>query len=82
MKLLLNIILLPFLPLRLAWKWSEGTTLKASGIIIKRDRFGREVPGEKYRGCLPRLIGTAFIAGILYGLIGWGIISLIEMSQK
>lgn len=81
MKLLLNLILLPLLPLRLAWKWSEGTTLKSSGIFTKRDRFGREV-ADKYNGCLPRLIGTVIIAGILYGLIGYGIRSLIEMFQK
>ena len=27
MRLLLNIILLPFLPLRLAWKWSTGAKI-------------------------------------------------------
>ena len=64
MNIIKNIILLPFLPLRLAWKWSSEAKLNGQP-----------------SGCA-HVIGTIIVAGILYGLIGWGIMSLVEMFNK
>lgn len=64
MGIIKNIILLPFLPLRLAWKWSSETKINGQA-----------------GGCA-HVIGTIIISVILYGLIGWGIMSLIEMFNK
>ena len=64
MGIIKTIILLPFLPLRLAWKWSSGA----------------EMNGQQ-NGCA-HVIGTVIVAGILYGLIGWGVMSLVEMFNK
>lgn len=58
-KIFLEIILLPFLPIRLGWKWSAGCTAKFSD------------GGES--SFLGRIIGTVLIAGVLYSLIGSGI---------
>ena len=60
MGIIKSIILLPFLPLRLAWKWSSETKLNGQG-----------------GGCA-HAIGFLIVAVLLYGLIGWGIMSLIE----
>jgi len=64
MGIIKNIILLPLLPLRLAWKWSGDSAIN----------------GQK-SGCA-HVLGTVIVAGILYGLIGWGIMSLVEMFNK
>ena len=64
MNIIKNIILLPLLPLRLAWKWSGGT----------------EINGQQ-NGCA-HVIGCVIVAGILYGLIGWGIQALIGVFSK
>lgn len=64
MNIIKNIILLPFLPLRLAWKWSSGAKIN-----------GQE------GGCA-HVIGALIGAVILYGLIGWGITSLVEKFSK
>ena len=64
MNIIKNIILLPFLPIKLAWKWSSET----------------QVNGQA-GGCA-HVIGFLIVTVILYGLIGWGIMSLIEMFNK
>lgn len=64
MGLIKNIILLPFLPLRLAWKWSGGSAING------------------HQNMFAHLIGTVIVAGILYSLIGWGIMSLVDKFAK
>ena len=64
MNIIKNIILLPLLPLRLAWKWSGGS----------------EINGQK-SGCA-HVLGAVIVAGIIYGLIGWGIMAIVEMFNK
>ena len=64
MNIVKNILLLPFLPLRLAWKWSGGAAIN-----------------DQQNGCA-HVIGTVIVAVILYGLIGWGIVSLVEVFSK
>lgn len=64
MGIVKNIILLPFLPLRLAWKWTAGAEINGSQHV------------------LAHLIGTVIVAGILYSLIGWGIMSLVDKFVK
>lgn len=82
MKILKNIILLPFLPLRLAWKWSSGAKATSSGALWnKKDENGNDIIIEK-GGCLPRLLGTIIIAGILYSGIIKGGIFLFEKFFK
>lgn len=78
-KIIANILLLPFLPIRLGWRWSSGAKVSTKGALFNRhDRDGNEIYVEK-GGCLPRLIGTAIIAGILYSLIGWGLQKILPM---
>ena len=82
MKIIKSILLLPFLPLRLAWRWSSGAKVTSGGALWnEKDENGNDIILEK-GGCLPRLLGTVIIAGILYALIGWGIMSLVEVFQK
>ena len=64
MNIIKNILLLPFLPLRLAWKWSGGAAING-----------------QQNGCA-HVIGTVIVAAILYGLIGWGIMALVNMFSK
>ena len=64
MNIIKNIILLPLLPLRLAWKWSGDT----------------KINGQK--SGFAHVIGCVIVAGILYGLIGCGIETLVEMFSK
>ena len=64
MSIIKNVILLPLLPLRLAWKWSSGAAMNGQP-----------------NGCA-HLIGCLIIAGIMYGLIGWGIMALVNMFGK
>lgn len=64
-KLLKFIILLPILPIRLGWKWSEGAKISHT----YRDgkiKNGRIVYSEEGDPFLGRLIGTAIIAGLMY----------------
>lgn len=77
MKVLLNIILLPLLPLRLAWRWTGGA--KASWTT--KDRYGRDVV-MKQGGCLPHVLGTLVIAGLLYAIIGVCIQKVMEVVAK
>ena len=82
MGIIKNIILLPFLPLRLAWRWSSGAKATTAGALWnKKDAYGNDIVHES-GGCLPRLLGTVIIAGILYGLIGWGVMSLVEVVKR
>ena len=82
MGIIKSIILLPFLPLRLAWRWSSGTKVTTSSALWnKKDALGNDVVQE-YGGCLPRLLGTVIIASILYGFIGWVIMNLVEVFTK
>ena len=64
MNIIKNIILLPFLPISLAWKWSSGAAMNGQP-----------------NGCA-HVIGFLIVAGILYGLIGWGIMALVNMFSK
>ena len=41
---------------------------------------GAAINGQQ-NGCA-HVIGCVIVAGILYGLIGWGIMSLVEMFNK
>lgn len=78
-KIIANILLLPFLPLRLGWRWSAGAKVSTQGGLFNRyDRDGNEIYVEK-GGCVPRLIGTVIIAGILYSFIGWGLQKILPM---
>ena len=82
MKIIKNIILLPFLTLRLAWKWSGGTKVTSGGALWnKKDEYGNDIVIEK-GGCLPRILGTIIIAGILYAVIIQGGIFLFEKFFK
>ena len=82
MGIVKTILLLPLLPLRLAWKWSSGAKATSSGALWnKKDEFGNDIVIEK-GGCLPRLMGTVIIAAILYSLIGWAIMSIVQIFQK
>ena len=89
MKIIKNIILLPFLPLRLAWRWSGGAKITSAGAKItsagalwnKKDEDGNDIVIEK-GGCLPRLLGTIIIAGILYAAIIHGCIYLFDKYFK
>ena len=82
MKILKSIVLLPFLPLRLAWKWSNGAKATTAGALWnKKDANGNDIIIEK-GGCLPRLLGTIIIAGILYSGIIKGGIFLFEKLNK
>lgn len=73
MKIMKRILLLPVLPIYLGWKWSSGAKATSAGALFsKKDALGREIIVE-HGGCLPRLIGTAIIAGILYSLVVWGV---------
>lgn len=58
-----NIILLPFLPIRLGWKWGREAKIRFSG--SKRDAFGNIIY-EEVGGCLPRLVSTFISAGLMY----------------
>lgn len=62
-KIVLEVLLLPFLPIRLGWKWSAGFTVK----------FGSG-GGSSFLG---RIVGTVLIAGVLYSLIGSGINAIV-----
>lgn len=64
MGVIKNILLLPFLPLRLAWRWSSEA--KINGV----------------QNGFAHLLGTIIIAVILYSLIGWGIMTLIDVFSK
>ena len=78
-KIIANTLLLPFLPIRLGWRWSSGSKVTTKGALWnKHDRDGNEIYVEK-GGCLPRLIGTAIIAGILYSIIGWGLLKILTI---
>ena len=82
MKIIKNIILLPFLPLRLAWRWSGGAKITSAGALWnKKDEDGNDIVIEK-GGCLPRLLGTIIIAGILYAAIIHGCIYLFDKYFK
>ena len=59
MNIIKNIIMLPFLPIRLAWKWSAATAING-----------------QQNGCA-HVIGFLIVTGILYGLIGWGIMKIL-----
>ncbi len=56
--------MLPFLPIKLAWKWTSGAQING-----QQNGFAH-------------FIGFLIVAGILYSLIGWGIMSLIDMFTK
>ena len=78
-KIIANIFLLPLLPIRLGWRWSTGAKVTTKGALWnKHDRDGNEIYVEK-GGRLPRLIVTAIIAGILYSIIGWGLLKILPM---
>lgn len=66
MKLLKNIILLPFLPIRLGWRWSAGAKMKTNN-------------GQEVDSAFARLIGTVIIAGLLYSAVGFGISKVVGM---
>lgn len=59
------IILFPFLPLKWAWQWSGGSTISSGS-------------GES-GGFFAHLIGFLIIAGILYSVIGWGIMKVLSL---
>ena len=64
MGIMKNIVMLPFLPIKLAWKWTSGAQING-----QQNGFAH-------------FIGFLIVAGILYSLIGWGIMSLIDMFTK
>lgn len=79
LKILKEVVLLPFLPIRLGWRWSEGAKMSTKGALFnKHDEFGNEIYVEK-GGCLPRLMATAIVAGILYYGIAVGIRKILPM---
>lgn len=82
MGIVKNILLLPFLPLRLAWRWSGGAKITTAGALWnKKDAYGNDIVIEK-GGCLPRILGTIIIAGLLYAAIIHGGIFLFEKFFK
>ena len=64
MSVIKSILLLPFLPLRLAWKWSGGAAING-----------------QQNGCA-HVLSFLIVAAILYSLIGWGIMTLVNMFNK
>ena len=78
MKILKNIILLPFLPIRLGWRWSAGAKASKSYLFGKKDRDGNIVHSEKMDSSSSRLVGTIFIAGIIYYGVFQGISYVVE----
>ena len=70
MKILKNIILLPFLPLRLAWKWSSGAKATSSGAPHHAHRSDAVKPMQK--GAQQRMFCCApFVHFLKQGLGGW-----------
>ena len=65
-----QVIKAPLLPIRLAWKWSEGASFKTG------NAWGGG--GSEIGGCLPRLVGTIFIAGLIYYGIGWCVLKVVN----
>lgn len=44
LKILKEVVLLPFLPIRLGWRWSEGAKMSTKGALFnKHDEFGNEI---------------------------------------
>lgn len=64
MGIIKNIVMLPFLPIKLAWKWTSGAQING-----QQNGFAH-------------FIGFLIVAGILYSLIGWGIMYLIDMFTR
>lgn len=55
-KFLKNVILLPFLPIRLGWKWGREAKFV----------FGHGRKKEEVGGCAPRLFATIVSASLMY----------------
>ena len=51
MTIIKNIILLPLLPLRLAWKWSDGAKVTSGSLWNKKDEYGSDIVIEKADAC-------------------------------
>ena len=77
MKILINIILLPFLPIRIGWKLSAGAKASKSHLFGKV-KNGRVVHSEEMDSSSSRLIGTIFVAGIIYYGIAQGFSYLLS----
>ena len=77
MKILINIILLPVLPIRIGWKLSAGAKASNSTLFGKV-KNGRVVHSEEMDSSSSRLIGTIFVAGIIYYGIAQGFSYLLS----
>ena len=80
MKILINIILLPFLPIRIGWKLSAGARM-SNETLFGKVKNGRIVHSEEGDSCLARLIGTAFVAGVIYYGVVQGVAYFVKKSS-